>query len=147
MSDITINIRASADPSLRNAFRPLEESVRRGRAMVAREVDGMTSDRTAAVRRATSNETSAINQLRRDRERANQAILHAQRGSDEKRYHSNNLQTFDRIPLFERASVDIIGLWQSNGSSRAFRFARPTPTTSRGALTALRPSCPSERPA
>lgn len=99
MSEVTILIRAAADPSLRNAFRPLEESVRRGRSMVAREVQGMEQDRSGAVRRASAAETSAINQLRRDRERANQAILQAQR-----KLAQDELRVFDQaIASKERA--------------------------------------------
>lgn len=91
MSEVTILIRAAADPSLRNAFRPLEESVRRGRAMVSREVEGMGQDRAGAVRRASAAEVSAINQVKRDRERANQAILQAQR-----RAAQDELRVFDQ---------------------------------------------------
>lgn len=92
MSEVTILIRAAADPSLRNAFRPLEESVRRARSMVAREVQGMEQDRSGSVRRASSAETSAINQLRRDRERANQSILQAQR-----KLAQDELRVFDQV--------------------------------------------------
>lgn len=98
MSEVTILIRAAADPSLRNAFRPLEESVRRARSMVAREVQGMEQDRSGSVRRASSAETSAINQLRRDRERANQSILQAQRklAQDELRVFDQALASKER---------------------------------------------------
>lgn len=50
MSDITINIRAAADPSMRNAFRPLEDSVRRARAVMQQMNAGMAADAAVSAR-------------------------------------------------------------------------------------------------
>lgn len=51
MADVTITIRAAADPSLRTAFRPLGEGMKQARAEMARETKAMEADSIASARR------------------------------------------------------------------------------------------------